>query len=161
METTEKERAEAIKKHRRIRRILRIVGPILVAAGLGLAIMGFVDMFLSTAEGKSPSLFWGLIAGLPVLGIGGMLCLAGFRKETIRYTVTDPASVLHEAEQTLAPAGAATKKDAELCPHCGKPNEVDAKFCRHCGSAFFVTCPHCGENVKDGDFCGKCGAPLH
>ena len=165
MDVQEKDRAEALKKYRRIKLALKIAGPIVAAAGLGLTVMGFADMFLSTADGGSPSLFWGLIAGLPLLGVGGMLCLAGFRREIVRYTKDETVPVLNEAGQELTPAvsaiaGAVKSAGEDLCPHCGEPNEKDAKFCRHCGSAFFVTCPHCGETVKDGKFCDKCGEPL-
>ena len=166
MDVQEKDRAEALKKYRRIKLALKIVGVVVAAAGLGLAVMGFADMFLSTADGGSPSLFWGLIAGLPLLGVGGMLCLAGFRREIVRYTKDETVPVLNEAGQELTPAVSAiaeTVKSAgeDLCPHCGEPNEKDAKFCRHCGNAFFVTCPHCSETVKEGKFCDKCGEPLH
>ena len=64
-------------KHEKTKKILKIVGPVVALCGLGLAIMGFVDMIISTQNGEMPSLFWGLIAGLPMLGIGGMICLMG------------------------------------------------------------------------------------
>lgn len=167
MNMPEQEQTEELKaKHRRTKRTLKIVGVIIAVAGLGLVIMGFTDMILASSEGESPSLFWGLIAGLPMLAIGGALCLMGFRKEMARYIKNESVPVLNEAGQELTPAVNAvvsTAKNAEgnLCPHCGGANEEAAKFCRHCGSAFFVTCPHCGETVKEGKFCDKCGSPLH
>ena len=47
-------------------------------------------MIISTSEGEMPTLFWGMIVGLPMLGIGGVLCLMGFRKEITRYVKMKP-----------------------------------------------------------------------
>lgn len=152
-------------KHEKTKKILKIVGPVVALCGLGLAIMGFVDMIISTQNEEMPSLFWGLMAGLPMLGIGGMICLMGYRRELSRYVKNESVPVINEAGEEITPAvsaiaGAVKGTEENICPHCGKGNADDAKFCRHCGGELTITCPVCGEKVKDGKFCEKCGAKL-
>ena len=160
------QQTELMKKHERTKRNLKIIGALIAAAGLGLAVMGFVDMFSSISAGETPTLFWGLIAGLPMLGIGGMLSMMGFRKEIMRYVKNESVPVLNEAGNEIVPAvgaiaNAAKNAEGTICPHCGNPNDENAIFCRHCGSELIVICPHCGERAKDGKFCDKCGKSLH
>ena len=161
-----KQQAELKKKHERTKRKLKIIGAIVAVAGLGLAIMGFADMVVSTSEGEMPTLFWGMIAGLPMLGIGGGICMMGFRKEITRYVKNEAIPIINETGQEITPAisamaSAVKNTEGNICPHCGNPNDDEAKFCRHCGAELLVVCPHCGEKVKDGKFCDKCGQPLH
>lgn len=153
------------KKHEKTKKILKIIGPIIALCGLGLAIMGFADMIISTRKGEMPSLFWGLIAGLPLIAIGAMISLTGFRREIIRYTKNESVPVVNEAGEEIAPAvsaiaSAAKGAERNICPDCGKPNEEGAKFCRHCGKPLYITCPVCGEQVRAGAYCDKCGAKL-
>ena len=154
------------EKHEKTKKKLKIAGPIIVLCGLGLAIMGFVDMIISTQNGEMPSLFWGMMAGLPLLGIGGMVCAMGYRREVAKYIKNESVPVINEAGEEIAPAVSAIARAAKsesgenLCPHCGKPNDDGAKFCRHCGNELLVTCPACGEKVKHAEFCVKCGAKL-
>ncbi len=165
-EQNQKQRVELKKQHERTKRTLKIVGVLIAVAGLGLAVIGLVDMVSSASAGEMPSLFWGLIAGIPMLGVGGMLCLTGFRKEISRYLKNESVPVINETGREIAPAigamaTAAKNAGENICPHCGKPNDEEAKFCRHCGGELSVICPNCGEKVKDGEFCDKCGTPLH
>lgn len=153
------------KKHEKTKKILKIIGPIIALCGLGLAIMGFADMIISSEKGEMPSLFWGLIAGLPLIAIGAMISLTGFRREIIRYTKNESVPVVNEAGEEIAPAvsaiaSAAKGAERNICPDCGKPNEEGAKFCRHCGKPLYITCPVCGEQVRAGAYCDKCGAKL-
>lgn len=167
MNDRDAERQEALKKkHARTKRALKILGTVMVAAGLGLVVMGIVDMAASISNGEMPALFWGLMVGLPMLGFGGMFCMMGFRKELIRYSKDETVPIINEAGQEIVPAigavsGAVKHAEGDLCPHCGKANDDGAKFCRHCGAKLLTECPHCGESVKDGAFCDKCGNPLH
>ena len=153
------------KKHERTKFILKIIGPIVIAAGLACTATGFADMIISTNEGDMPQLFWLMIIGLPALGVGMMITITAFRREITRYMKNEAVPVINETGTEIAPAisavaGAALTDNENTCPHCGQPNDDGAKFCRHCGKAIRVTCPHCGRNVRAGAFCDKCGAKL-
>ena len=164
-ERNAEQQAELKKKHERTKRTLKIIGVVIAVIGLGLAVMGGVDMISSVSDDKMPTLFWGLIVGLPMLGIGGMFCLMGFRKEITRYVKNETVPVINETGQEIRPAisaiaGAVKNAEGNICPHCGNPNDETAKFCRHCGAELSVVCPSCGEKVKAGKFCDKCGKLL-
>ena len=153
------------KKHERTKFILKIIGPIVIAAGLACTATGFADMVISTDEGDAPQLFWLMIIGLPTLGIGGMITLTAFRRELTTYIKNETVPVINEAGSEITPAVSAVATAARaggknVCPHCGKQNADGAKFCRHCGKPLYVTCPACGRNVRAGAFCDKCGAKL-
>lgn len=153
------------KKHERTKFILKIIGPIVIAAGLACTATGFADMIISTNEGDMPQLFWLMIIGLPALGVGGMITLTAFRRELTTYIKNETVPVINEAGSEITPAVSAVATAARaggknVCPHCGKQNADGAKFCRHCGKPLYVTCPACGRNVRAGAFCDKCGAKL-
>ena len=55
------------------------------------------------------------------------------------------------------------------CHKCGDYTPT-SHFCRQCGSRFdrimnaemdTAECPHCGEVICDGKYCGVCGELLH
>lgn len=152
--------------HERTKKILKITGIIVVSAGAVLTIIGLVSFFSAFGGGEAPRLFWCTLLGLPMLGVGGMICMLGFKREITRYVKNESVPVINEAGEEIAPAVGAIADAARgesgenLCPHCGKPNTDEAKFCRHCGGELTVTCPVCGEKVKDGKFCDNCGAKL-
>lgn len=153
------------KKHERTKFILKIIGPIVIAAGLACAAAGIADMVISTDEGDAPQLFWLMIIGLPALGVGMMITITAFRREITRYMKNEAVPVINEAGSEITPAVSAVATAARaggknVCPHCGQPNDDGAKFCRHCGKAIRVTCPHCGKEVNDGEFCENCGGKL-
>ena len=76
---------EKMLKHAKNKKILKVIGIILLVAGVCCAVTGFVDMGLSVRRMEMPSLFFLLIIGFPSIGIGGMLTLMGFRKEVATY----------------------------------------------------------------------------
>lgn len=153
-------------KHEKNKKRLKIIGIIVMICAAGFTITGFVDFAASFGSGDPPTLFWCLIVGFPMIGVGGMLLSLGFRRELTGYVKNESVPVINEAGEEIAPAVSAIARAAKsesgenLCPHCGKPNDDGAKFCRHCGKELLVTCPACGEKVKHGEFCDKCGAKL-
>ena len=52
-EQNQKQRAELKKQHERTKRTLKIVGVLIAVAGLGLAVIGLVDMVSSASAGCS------------------------------------------------------------------------------------------------------------
>ncbi|HIU61742.1 MAG TPA: hypothetical protein IAB69_03745 [Candidatus Coproplasma excrementigallinarum] len=60
------------KKHNKIKRVLKIIGPIVLVCGLALAITGIVDFGTSAGRGESPTLFWLTFIGLPMTAAGAI-----------------------------------------------------------------------------------------
>ena len=157
------------EKHERTKRILKIVGPIVAAAGLILAVVGFVSFFSSFGSGGMPSLFWCAFVGMPVFVIGLGITFTAFRREIATYHKNESAPVINEFAEDIKPAvqsvasavrETAAAQDA-ICPGCGEKNDADAKFCKNCGAALRKVCPDCGEqNDADAKFCKSCGKSL-
>lgn len=157
------------EKHERTKRILKIVGPIVAAAGLILAVVGFVSFFSSFGSGGMPSLFWCAFVGMPVFVIGLGITFTAFRREIATYHKNESAPVINEFAEDIKPAvqsvasavrETAAAQDA-ICPDCGEKNDADAKFCKNCGAALRKVCPDCGEqNDADAKFCKSCGKSL-
>ena len=156
------------EKHERTKRILKIVGPIVAAAGLILAVVGFVSFFSSFGGDGMPSLFWCAFVGMPVFVIGLGLTFTAFRREIATYHKNESAPVINEfaedikpAVQSVASAVRETAAQDAICPNCGEKNDADAKFCKNCGAALRKVCPDCGEqNDADAKFCKSCGKSL-
>lgn len=157
------------EKHERTKRILKIVGPIVAAAGLILAVVGFVSFFSSFGGDGMPSLFWCAFVGMPVFVIGLGITFTAFRREIATYHKNESAPVVNEFAEDIRPAvqsvasavrETAAAQDA-ICPDCGEKNDADAKFCKNCGAALRKVCPDCGEqNDADAKFCKSCGKSL-
>lgn len=156
------------EKHERTKRILKIVGPIVAAAGLILAVVGFVSFFSSFGDDAMPSLFWCAFVGMPVFVIGLGITFTAFRREIATYHKNESAPVINEfaedikpAVQSVASAVRETAAQDAICPDCGEKNDADAKFCKNCGAALRKVCPDCGEqNDADAKFCKSCGKSL-
>ena len=157
------------EKHERTKRILKIVGPIVAAAGLILAVVGFVSFFSSFGSGGMPSLFWCAFVGMPVFVIGLGITFTAFRREIATYQKNESAPVINEFAEDIKPAvqsvASAVRETAAtqeaICPDCGEKNDADAKFCKNCGAALRKVCPDCGEqNDADAKFCKSCGKSL-
>lgn len=156
------------EKHERTKRILKIVGPIVAAAGLILAVVGFVSFFSSFGGDGMPSLFWCAFVGMPVFVIGLGITFTAFRREIATYQKNESAPVINEfaedikpAVQSVASAVRETAAQDAICPDCGEKNDADAKFCKNCGAALRKVCPDCGEqNDADAKFCKSCGKSL-
>lgn len=156
------------EKHERTKRILKIVGPIVAAAGLILAVVGFVSFFSSFGGDGMPSLFWCAFVGMPVFVIGLGITFTAFRREIATYQKNESAPVINEfaedikpAVQSVASAVRETAAQDAICPNCGEKNDADAKFCKNCGAALRKVCPDCGEqNDADAKFCKSCGKSL-
>lgn len=137
--------------------ILRIVGGVITAAGLLMAIFGFVDIASVSESGEMPRI-WLLMVGLPGIAIGGMLLMLSFRRVGSGNVVNSPGG--HISPAAVNPS-APRQRAAVVCPFCGEAIDADAQFCDKCGKPLCKFCPDCGEaNSLDACFCKKCGKPL-
>ena len=153
------------EQHLKIKKILKITGGIVFAAGLILAVIGFADFFAAFGGDGQPRFFWCTFLGLPLFAAGLSMLLWGFHREIAQYAKNEITPVAGEAIADLTPAVAdmarAAREEVSLCPHCGAKNNVGAKFCSECGAPLARTCAACGaKNEAGAKFCGGCGKPL-
>lgn len=167
--------AERNKKTNRTKLGLKVLGFIFTAGGLTCTVIGSASFFSALGSGELPTLFWLLIAGLPMLTIGASLLTFGFRKELSATAIqiaragenspTVAAQTVREGENSpIEPASLPeqTPKKATLrCPECGAENDAELNFCEQCGSELTKSCPHCGKPVgAHAAFCGHCGKKI-
>jgi hypothetical protein len=179
-------------QHRETRTFLRIIGVGIVIIGGLFTIVGFGSFFSSFAGFHSsvggfrspepPRLFWCAFIGLPLLGLGTMICKFAFMgavgrymanevapvgKDVINYmadgtkdSIRDVASAVGEGLRAGAPAG---QVQVMRCHKCNEDNEAAANFCNACGAPLTKSkgCPGCGElNDPDAHFCDNCGKAM-
>lgn len=167
--------AERNKKTNRTKLGLKVLGFIFTAGGLTCTVIGSASFFSALGSGELPTLFWLLIAGLPMLTIGASLLTFGFRKELSATAIqiaragenspTVAAQTVREGENSPiepAPLPEQTPKKATLrCPECSAENDAELNFCEQCGSELTKPCPHCGKPVSaHAAFCGHCGKKI-
>ena len=167
--------AERNKKTNRTKLGLKVLGFLFTAGGLTCTVIGSASFFSALGSGELPTLFWLLIAGLPMLTIGASLLTFGFRKELSATAIqiaragenspTVAAQTVREGENSPiepAPLPEQPPPQATLrCPACGAENDAELNFCEQCGSELTKPCPHCGKPVgAHAAFCGHCGKKI-
>jgi RNA polymerase subunit RPABC4/transcription elongation factor Spt4 len=169
-------------RHPETRTILRIVGPAVVAVGLIFTVIGFGSFFSAFGSFEPPRYFWCAFIGLPLLGLGIMICKFAFLGAVSRYLANEVAPVGKDVVNYMAEGtkGAVrdmatavgegfrkgtTGQEARMvrCHKCNTENAEAAKFCKGCGAALATTraCSSCGElNDSDARFCHTCGKAM-
>jgi RNA polymerase subunit RPABC4/transcription elongation factor Spt4 len=164
--------------HNKLRDFFRVAGPLVALAGLIFMAVGLVSFFSAFGSFEPPRYFWCAFVGVPLLGVGMVLCKLGYMGKVIRYVAGEVAPVgkdtinymaegTKEGIKTMAQAigeglGAAGAAGAEAKVRCHKCNDLveeDAKFCGQCGTTLGKTkaCPSCQElNDPDAKFCDNC-----
>jgi hypothetical protein len=176
--------------HQNVRRVLRVVGPIVLGVGILFMLAGFVDFALVMAKPfqREPTLFWCFFIGMPLLFVGIVMTHAGFAGKIMRYwsqEIAPPAvdtfnyaarEGRHGVQQIAgaigeglrgavgAAAGASGPPVIHIrCHKCNHDNESGARFCSRCGVSLgkSVPCTGCGElNDPDARFCDNCGQAM-
>jgi hypothetical protein len=90
------------EKHKGARSFLRVAGPLVAAVGLILLIVGTVSFFSAFGGDGSPRLFWCCFVGIPLLFVGGVMCMFGFMGALARYTAAEQVPVATDAINDLA-----------------------------------------------------------
>jgi hypothetical protein len=171
-------------QHSDIRDFLRVLGPLVVGAGLIFTIIGVGSFFSSFGGFEPPRHFWCAFIGLPLMGIGGSICRFAFMGAVTRYIADEVAPVGKDVTNYMVAGTKDSVRDlavavsegisegvqthgsqaaAILCPKCDHVNDVDAQFCKNCGSTLSKSrsCPNCSKpNDADARFCDHCGKPL-
>jgi len=84
-------------RHDDVRRFLRIGGPLVLALGGVLAIVGFASFFISMAKQSGPpALFFCAFIGLPLMFVGSVMCIFGFVGGFSRYVAAEQAPVARD-----------------------------------------------------------------
>lgn len=167
-------------KHKEIRRVFRIVGPITAGLGLLLTAIGIGSFFSAFGSFEAPRYFWCAFIGGPLLVVGLAITMFGFMGAVTRYQAGEVAPVGKDTFNYMAEgtkAGVKTMASAVgaglaegmgsdaaasvTCASCGHANDQDAKFCDECGAALSKLCPACKQaNDQDAKFCDNCGGKL-
>ncbi len=84
-------------KHKGARSFLRVAGLTVAAVGLVFLVIGMVSFFSAFGGGGSPRLFWCCFVGIPLLFVGGVMCMLGFMGAVVRYTAAEQVPVAMDA----------------------------------------------------------------
>lgn len=83
--------------HDKVRAAFRLWGPIVAGVGLVFTIIGMGSFFSSFGSFETPRLFWCAFVGLPLMGVGLILCKFGYLGAIYRYVATEAAPVASDA----------------------------------------------------------------
>ena len=163
----EENKDERMQKHLKTKKKLKTIGPIVLAVGLVLAIIGFVDFFVSMGSFGTPKLFFMCFLGMPTAVVGGVITMYGYQREMGTYVKNESVPIFNEMGEEIAPGvrniAQSVKEgiDETIVCECGAVNDAGSKFCKKCGQPLFKTCPYCGQEVDgDSEFCNHCGRKL-
>lgn len=157
-----------MKDYSKTKKIFRTLGFVFLPIGLLLAIIGFVDFFMSFNSATPPHLFFCLFIGMPLIFIGIVFLIFGFMKELNSFAASQSAPVhkdvfnymLDGTREELSKTINASNKI--VCPNCKCENDKDALFCSSCGHKLKNICSKCNaENDADAKFCKNCGEELN
>lgn len=167
---------EYLRNNKKAKTVLRIVGFVTLAVGVGLAITAFVDFFISmySTTATQPHFFWMFFVGFPLIFIGISCLSMGYMHAVNSYVAGEQAPIVKDVanymldgtrEETAKTVEAVSQgihgKQGPVCPKCHTQNEMGASFCDNCGEPLTKTCPFCGEaNDADARYCRKCGKSL-
>jgi hypothetical protein len=90
------------RRHKGRRSFLRVAGPLVAAVGLIFLIIGMASFFSAFGGGGSPRLFWCCFVGMPLIVVGGGMCMFGFMGAVARYGAAEQAPVATDAINDLA-----------------------------------------------------------
>jgi hypothetical protein len=89
--------------HNRTRSILRKLGMLIAGMGAIFMIIGMASFFTAfSAGGGPPKLFWCCFVGMPLLFVGGVICMFGFMGAVARYAAAEQVPVATDAISDLA-----------------------------------------------------------
>lgn len=122
----------AFARNHATRNVLRVLGVVLLVAGLYLMITGvsqFVDDWNSenVDGGPGPILKAGAGGFLMIFGLGALN--AGFLGAQARYAAGETMPVVKDSLDYV------TERSGPFCSKCGVRNDAEARFCDACGAA--------------------------
>lgn len=123
-----------------LRTTFRVLGSLVLVAGVAMFGYGIVSVFGSTMEPSGIQILC-FVGGLLVIGVGLMLLQWGFLGAAARYgagetmpVLKDSAAYLSDGEGVLGVGRTA----GVHCSACGVRNDSAARFCDSCGTRLAV-----------------------
>lgn len=155
--------------HEETKKKLKIIGFIVLGAGIILSAIGLISFFSAFGSGDFPKLFFLVFPGFPMIGIGASMLSFAYKREIMRYSKNESVPVINEAIEEVGPTvkkvvseEKTSDEKTKKCPDCGAENSDKNKFCSECGAALNKVCPSCGNTVEAEDkFCPNCGTKLN
>ena len=90
-------------KHSGTRKFLRIAGPLTLAGGALLVVIGFGSLIMTTFSNSGPpALFFCAFIGIPLLFVGTVMCMFGFMGAVSRYVAAEQAPVAKDTINYMA-----------------------------------------------------------
>ena len=81
-------------QHLKVRRALRIIGPVILVVGLLFTATGFISFLVAMGSHSGPpKLFWCSFVGLPLMFVGAALSMFAFMGAVARYAAAEQAPV--------------------------------------------------------------------
>ena len=81
---------------------MRVAGPILLAVGLILVLVGFISFFAAMGGNEPPKYFWCAFLGMPLAFLGLVMCKFGYLGAMARYLATEVAPVASDTANYMA-----------------------------------------------------------
>jgi hypothetical protein len=75
---------------------------LILGVGVVFMIIGMASFFLAFGGGGMPRLFWCCFVGMPLLFVGGVMCMFGFMGSVARYSAAEQVPVAIDAMSDLA-----------------------------------------------------------
>lgn len=176
-----------LNNHTQSRKVLRILGPIILLIGIGFIISGISSFF--TMLNQAESSFFGepeprnnfgyTFIGMPLVFVGAVMTMFGYMGKVARYQASELAPVGKDVANYMMDntqdsvrdfAGAIGEglnqektgaSNHKYCLHCGNVLDTDSQFCDQCGTKTKKMCANCGtDNESDAKFCDACGNRL-
>lgn len=155
--------------HEETKKKLKIIGFIVLGAGIILSAIGLISFFSAFGSDDFPKLFFLVFPGFPMIGIGASMLSFAYKREIMRYSKNESVPVINEAIEEVGPTvkkvvseEKTSDEKTKKCPDCGAENSDKNKFCSECGAALNKVCPSCGNTVEaDDKFCPNCGTKLN
>ena len=88
--------------HSKARSFLRVAGLLIAAIGLIFLIIGMISFFSAFGGHGSPKLFWCCFVAVPLLFVGGVMCMFGFMGAVSRYAAAEQVPVATDAANDMA-----------------------------------------------------------
>ena len=165
-------------EHKQTRDILRVVGPLVVIAGLTCMVIGFPKTSFDSRRDLYENM-WCLPVGGLLVAFGMQICKFAFMGAVRRYMAHELAPVGKDAVNYMAEGTKDAVRDVATavgeglragapsqyvpvvrCHTCNSDNDASANFCKGCGKALAKTkpCASCSElNDPNARFCDQCG----
>ena len=138
--------------HGDLRRLGRVVGPVLFGAGALLTGVGMISFFSAMGSFEPPRYFWCCFLGMPLMALGGVVTKLAFLGSILRYFAGEAAPVQKDTFNYLAKGIRPGVKDlaqavsegistglekpaghTRFCVKCGAGAATQAIFCASCG----------------------------